>query len=347
MHKNDLIFRAQRVPLVTMPNHDNAVIFACDHNYIWPALLAANAVADHAKNRNFDIRIFSATYVPDRFDEFARPGVTAEVLPMGDFTVKTGITDRYSMATFLRLFALRKIEADYKRILYLDADITLRHGDVGVFWDADLGGRPAAAVRDWFNWGPVKPLNARYAASLGIDAARDGYFNSGYLLVDGPEWCRGGITQKVLNFLDERPDLCRFHDQSALNYVLQGQWAEVSPLWNWQTKVLHHILMIESRNPHVIHFNARRKPWRDPDRLISAGLKDPLIYLADQVGWDVFKEKNQLGPMRPRRELIRAKTMADLYETLPQYHAKVWPYLSRTDFVDMQARPAPELADAS
>ncbi|WP_170335332.1 glycosyltransferase family 8 protein [Ruegeria arenilitoris] len=317
-----------------MPKHKHAVIFACDHNYIWPALLAANAVYDHAASKEFDIRIFSSTYVPDGFAERCRPGVTAEQLPMGDFSVKTGITERYSMATFLRLFAIRKIEADYDRILYLDADVAVRHGDVNVFWEADLGGRPAAAVRDWFNWGPVKPLNAGYMQSLGISEATGGYFNSGYLLVDAKEWARQDLVGEVLCFLDSCPELCRFHDQSALNYVLKGRWAEVSPLWNWQTKILHHILMIETRDPHVIHFNARRKPWRDRERMIGVAFKDPLKDLAHAVGWDAFDDEYSMGPMRRRKERVRAETIAALYQSLPTYMSQIWPYLSREDFID-------------
>lgn len=317
-----------------MSNHQNAVIFACDHNYIWPALLAANAIYDQAATHDFDIRIFSATYVPDGFAELCRPGVTAEVLPMGDFSVKTGITERYSMATFLRLFAIRKIETEYNRVLYLDADIAVRHGDVNVFWDVDLGGRPAAAVRDCFNWGHVRPLNANYMQSLGISEETGGYFNSGCILLDMREWAQQDLVGSVLEFLDTQPELCRFHDQSALNYVLKGRWAEISPLWNWQTRILHHILMIETRDPHIVHFNARRKPWRDRERLINVAFKDPLKNLAKKVGWDAFNDEYSMGPMRPRKEQIRAREIAALYQSLPSYMSQIWPYMSRDDFID-------------
>ncbi|MEM7270610.1 MAG: glycosyltransferase family 8 protein [Pseudomonadota bacterium] len=315
----------------------NAVIFACDHNYIWPALLAANAVAEFASDLNFDIRIFSCTYVPDNFAEHAAPGVQAEVLPFGDFTVKTGVTERHSMATFLRLFAVQKILADYDRILYFDADMTVRHGDVGVFWDADLGGRPTAAVRDWINWGVVRRPNRDYLHGLGISEETGGYFNSGFLLIDAKEWRRLDLIGQILKFLDEEPELCRFHDQSALNYVMKGRWAEVSPLWNWQTKVLHHILLIETRNPYVVHFNARRKPWRDRDRMLGSEFAGPMQRIASKTDWTAFDDDHYAGPMRARREMIRAEELAQLYQTLPEYLETISPYLGRTDFVDVTA----------
>lgn len=319
----------------------NAVIFACDHNYIWPALLAANAISDHAKVKDFDIRIFSATHIPDQFSDFARPGIEAEVLSMDGFTVETGITDRYSMATFLRLFALEKIQDDYDRILYLDADIAVRHGDVDIFWTTDLGERPVAAVRDWFNWGKIKPVNQRYMNSLGISQDTGGYFNSGFLLVDAAKWRQENLSDQVRRFLVDQPELCRFHDQSALNYILKSRWAEVSPLWNWQTRVLHHILMIETRDPHIVHFNARRKPWRDRERIINVAFKDPLIHLAKQVGWNAFDDEYSLGPMRVRKEKVRAIETAELYASLPEYLDQIWPYLSRTDFIDTNPGESP------
>lgn len=253
---------------------------------------------------------------------------------MGDFTVQTGISERHSMATFLRLFALKKIENDYDRILYLDADVSIRHGDVGVFWDVDMGGRPAAAVRDWTNWGNIKRHSQRYFDQLGVSMQDGGYFNSGFLLVNGPVWTEMDITQRVYNFLEEHPDKCRYHDQSALNGVLAGQWAEVSPLWNWQTKVLHHILMIETCDPHLVHFNARRKPWRDRDRLLGNEFRGPMIELADKVGWEVFDRPYSRGPMRPRNARIRSKHLAELYASMPNYLEHTRKYINRSDFLD-------------
>lgn len=318
-----------------MGKQKNVVIFACDHNYIWPALLAANSIARYASRLDFDIRIFSCTYIPDGFTERCAKGVTAEILHMGDFSVKTGITERYSMATFLRLFALEKIADNYDRILYLDADIAVRHGDVNIFWDVDMQGKPAAAVRDWINWGFIKTHNRNYMEALGATQENGGYFNSGFLLIDCKEWQRLDLTNAVKAFLDEKPELCQYHDQSALNGVLAGNWAEVSPYWNWQTKVLHHILMIEARDPNIVHFNARRKPWRDRDRLLGYEFKGPMMDLANEVGWDAFNDVYSAGTMRPRKELIRAQQLSKLYNTLPLYIKTVKPFLYRTDFIDL------------
>lgn len=317
-----------------MPTNKYAVIFACDHNYIWPALLAANGIVKHARNRNFDVRIFSCSHIPDGFIERCEEGVTAEILSMGDFSVKTDITARYSMATFARMFALEKTQHEYERVLYLDADISVRHGDVGVFWDVDFNGKPAAAVRDCLGWGEIRPTNLRYINSLGSTPESGGYFNGGVLLADCKAFRDQNIVSKARNFLEEKPELCKYHDESAFNAALAGNWSEISYLWNWQMRMLHHILLVETRDPHVVHFNARRKPWRDRDRLLGTEFKGPLMKLADDVGWDAFVDEYSHGQMRPRKERIRATQMRDLYDTLPRHLQWIKAYMNRTDFID-------------
>ena len=49
-------------------------------------------------------------------------------------------------------------------------------------------------------------------------------------------------------------------DQALLNGVLRGDWAEMSPLWNWQfTWASSHLLGMA--DPFVVHFIGPLKPW--------------------------------------------------------------------------------------
>ena len=60
---------------------------------------------------------------------------------------------------------------------------------------------------------------------------------------------------------DARSDLARLgRDQALLNGILRGNWAEMSPLWNWQfTWASSHLLGMA--DPFVIHFIGPTKPW--------------------------------------------------------------------------------------
>jgi hypothetical protein len=55
------------------------------------------------------------------------------------------------------------------------------------------------------------------------------------------------------------------HDQTLLNCVLKGDWAELSPVWNWQYTRASR-LFESMEGAHVVHFIGSLKPWRDPDR---------------------------------------------------------------------------------
>jgi hypothetical protein len=53
------------------------------------------------------------------------------------------------------------------------------------------------------------------------------------------------------------------HDQTLLNCVLRGRWAELSPTWNWQYS--WSARMSEAMlDANIVHFIGADKPWKDP-----------------------------------------------------------------------------------
>ncbi len=312
----------------------NAVIFCCDANYFWPAALAANRVASLAPERDFDIRIFCSDPIPDAFCRHAAPGVTAEPLSMGDFSFFRAFSDRISKAAFLRIFALDRIAADHDRVIYYDVDVTFRHGDLSRLFALDLGDKTIGAVRDTADWTTPSERDARYFAALGVGPDTGGYFNSGFLLVDTARWQAQGIGETTLRFIAEHPDLCRYNDQSALNHALAGKWAELSPLWNWQVRDAEVLALVDTRDPHVVHFNGRQKPWRDSQRQIPAAFKDPFRDWGRQVGWTLPPEIEDRVYTRKKREASRAQAIAQTYAGLPDWVEAHKRYLRRKDFID-------------
>ena len=315
-----------------------AVIFACDHNYIWPALIAANALVKAAGKPDFDVRICSTTFVPDGLAELCEETVSAEVISMGDFIPKTGVTDRFSLSTFACLFAIEKIHQDYERVLYLDADISVRNADLALLWNADMGSKPIAAVKDSMVWKTPRRGFEAYMVALGCSAERRDYFNSGCILVDCKRWKSGRYCQKILELLDEHPHLCKFHDQSAFNAVFAQNWAEISYLWNWQLALKHNLILIETRDPHIVHFNLGTKPWDDPARLLPADSKIPFVDLFDKGVWPALRADSLTGKVKPRKEAKTLGTLRKLHNTLPEYLLSVSAYLNRTDFIDFDQK---------
>lgn len=321
-----------------MAKNKFAVIFACDHNYIWFALNAANSLVRNSDNANFDTRIFSCTFVPDGFDEHCDPRVSAETISMGDFVPSTGFTQRHSIATFARIFAIEKVAKEYDRIIYLDADIAFQHGDISIFWDIDLKDHPIAGVRSPSSWGANSPKTQRYYSNLSPKIVNGQYYNTGFLLLDCNVWKTEGIFDKIVSFLEEFPELCRYHDQSAFNAVFAGRWAEISYLWNWQISNLLNAFLIRTRDPHIIHFNHQVKPWRDPKRLLEPEYKRSLMNLSEAAGLDIFDGWFQRGSMSSKNESNYVRRMADNYNRLPEYLAAITPYLDREDFIDFEGK---------
>ena len=131
-----------------------------------------------------------------------------------------------------------------------------------------LAGKAVGAVPEWAWSGPE---TARRLAALGI-APGHRYVNSGVLVLDLARWRREGIADRILAYVAEHGDRLAYHDQDALNAVLQDEIAPVGQRWNLQPLMLgrfsrgtdpdgHRRARAARRNPGIIHYTTARKPW--------------------------------------------------------------------------------------
>ncbi|MGI6245240.1 MAG: glycosyltransferase family 8 protein [Pseudochelatococcus sp.] len=168
-------------------------------------------------------------------------------------------------AAYRRLLLPFVLPARYERILYLDCDTLVVRPGLGRVFDLDLGGRAFAAALDMiflkdFEDGPFTAEFRAYRAELGF-ALDTPYFNSGVQLIDRRRWLAERITERAIAFARARPDLCRFHDQSALNAVTRGCWAPLSPRFNFMGDFLL-LDLLRDIAPVVLHFVNDPKPWQ-------------------------------------------------------------------------------------
>jgi hypothetical protein len=234
-----------------------AVVFACDRHYAPFALFAATQVARLHPGRDFDICLCS----PDG-DLPLAPGLAG--FGFGYCSVDTGgafaglgVDRRRTQAMYLRLALPAAFEGRYRRLLYLDSDVFVQGGDFRALLSLDLGGRAVAAVRDNRQWRTPQRRPAEFRR-LGLPAAR--YLNSGVLLIDVPRYRELSILERCLEIGRAHPEVLSNHDQSLLNLALNGAWAELSPLWNWQYTWASRFFETMA-DPHVVHFIGPKKPW--------------------------------------------------------------------------------------
>ena len=238
--------------------HRHAVVFCCDDNYLPYAAFAAAQLAALAPERDFDIVICADTPL----DLPATLDLRRCAIDAGGMFDGFGLDARRTVSTYLRLAVPEALAPDYDRILYLDSDVFLRGGDFGALLRVNLHGRPAAAVRDNQQWRSP----GRHPADLrALGLSNGAYFNAGVMLIDVKAWRESGMLDRALSFGARHAGRMQHKDQTLLNAVLQGSWAEMSPVWNWQYTRASRLFeaMLET---HVVHFIGPAKPWADPQQ---------------------------------------------------------------------------------
>lgn len=236
---------------------DTAVIFAGDGTYARLALHAASQLRALHPHRSFDICLCDTSMPEAAPAGLADLGVRmCAVDPHGAFDGLRLDAGRKPVV-YLRLALPQAFAGQYRRILYLDADIFIQRGDFAALLDVDMGNRPIAAVRDNSQW-RTPNRRPRQFRRLGLPTAP--YFNAGVMLIDVDRWRAADIAGRAIALGETNRDRMIRHDQNLLNSVLQGDWAELSPVWNWQyTRASNLIETMVGAN--LIHFIGPKKPW--------------------------------------------------------------------------------------
>ncbi|MHA3914884.1 glycosyltransferase family 8 protein [Halovulum sp. GXIMD14793] len=255
---------AQIIASSCRPKHDKAVILACDEGYLPYAVCVVQMLMDLCPGRGFDIVICGTTSqalpaaIADADVRYCHIKLAPEIAEMegGGYI---------SSATYIRLGLPSAFADTYARILYLDTDIFVASSDLERLFEVDLKGKAFGAVRDSRQWRQPK-RQAEEFQQLGLPPAS--YFNAGVLMIDTDAWIRQSVTEKTLSVHQKNGRRTfRSHDQSLLNIALYEDWAELSPVWNWQRSWKFDLLMLRAA-PHIIHFIGPLKPWLDSPTML-------------------------------------------------------------------------------
>ena len=172
---------------------------------------------------------------------------------------------RISCAAYYRILMPDLIDSSVSRFLYLDADIIVNR-DLQELFETDLNHMVLGAVDDLV----TIDSNMHHYLNLPEENA---YFNSGVLLIDVRKWKDGNFGERVMSFISANYELCKFHDQDALNALLFKDRFSLPPKYNQQIgffllrksdilKVFNFKAIADAKkNPVIIHFNGLEKPW--------------------------------------------------------------------------------------
>lgn len=315
----------------------NAVCLCTDRRMLIPALFVANAVKSHpaTSDNRFDIIIFAepseVTGVHRSWME-QRGILLCEDMDMSRMRGVGIFQERLSAATLMKLMLAGHLAGRYDKILYLDCDLTI-HGDISPIFSLDTAPLALAAVPSGRVW---TGLNKKMRDDFNDHCHKLGmtnpyrFFNTGVLYIDVERWNGENLGERALEFIRHNTDLCSLPDEHALNAILDGNIAELSPMWNAAPRPRWYKSKTGNTGACIIHHMGEDKPWRRfaygkpllfPDltayRLYNNFLKDSPWpgWLDEQWGWhDLY--------MNIRGEAGRILRILKLRGTLEEPSAK-------------------------
>jgi len=225
------------------------VVIAFTSNYLIPAATLIHSVL-LSSSSSFEFICLTGETLPDRQKKMLEEMTEGRVvfryvdtlaLPDGVY-----VDPRYSVAAEYRLL-LPELLPDYDKVIYVDCDVIVRKDLAECFLSTDLGNGLLAAVFE-----------------------REGYFNSGFLLMNLAQMREEGTSSRLLDVL--KTDYLEFPDQDALNQVCKGRTVALSPSYNgirtfWLPQYKNDFLSLYSESDYSemvnsgnIHYSGG-KPW--------------------------------------------------------------------------------------
>jgi lipopolysaccharide biosynthesis glycosyltransferase len=226
-----------------------ALVLACDDNFIPFASVVARRVTRYAREK-FPIVIVSDGVTEE--NKILAQKFCPEISFIEAGHILTGhafgFRPPFSRACYLRLF-FNEILAGFDRVAYIDCDVS-----------------PLTDVQPLLQMAPKAAsfIAAQDLSVLMIDDFHtrlplppgSSYFNSGVMVMDLKAMQGEGIFASALKFAKEKPELCVYVDQDALNVAAAGRWQVLDWRWNAMGFLLDRI-----NRPYFIRHITGNKPW--------------------------------------------------------------------------------------
>lgn len=250
------------------------ICFATDDNYVKTTAIAIMTVLLTNKDEEISFYILSQSLARKNKEtlqntvfkyssksEICFCILTSSIIDKFYSTIKK--ENHVSLATYLRLFIPSLLPNSVQKILYLDGDIICADS-LRPLYETDLKDSSLAAAHDERNCDSESFQRLKYPM-------KNGYFGAGVLLINVDYWRKNNIQQKTLDFVLSNKEICVWHDQDALNKILNGTVKFCHIKYN----VYEHLYENENNypasfdteikeavgNPVIIHFCSGRKPW--------------------------------------------------------------------------------------
>lgn len=317
----------------------NLIVLCTDPGFFVPSLVVADQVSRQAMDPSPDIILYLNEFTEEQLNEVSflenemqikMQPVQRDLLDIGN-TFDEHFTRGISTTALMRLALAELIPDGYDAITYLDGDMQIA-GDLTQFLQTPpppnqiLAGSEAYVILKT-KQNAISPWLVGYLSNLGMSEP-DNYFNSGMLRFRPELW--KPIAKEALDYFRKNPAICTNYDQSALNAVLNGNWAKAHPAYNWHTffNKLAYPSIFEKK---IVHFASRPKPWTGMHEGWSPSYALPYI--------DLVARYPVLAPYIPLRDkpsmlehIKHFKNRGAAAFGRKRYRAWLGQYMARTDF---------------
>ncbi len=211
-----------------------------------------------------------------------------------------------SRATYLRLLIPELLPQNIDKAIYFDCDIII-NSSIEELWTYDLSNMAIAAV--------LQIGSGTEAERLGYPISY-GYFNAGVTVVN-IKYCREhNICNLFMDYIHKNGDKLLYNDQDVLNGVLYDKCLHILPQWNMTSLIYTPDLKKRGdsrrgkiindyseekknaikykKNPPVLHFVSRPKPWQK-------NCVHPLYNLYYEYAYKTINFKN----IKPQNSVLR------------------------------------------
>lgn len=337
--------------MVNEGKHIIPVVMASDNNGKFPLIVALTSLLTTAhKITSYDVHLLLSKDVNDDFR--AKINEIADKFPQHKIKLYVGLGEEFSdlslnishvtTPTFYRL-KLPEVLSNVKKCIYLDIDVIVRK-DLSELFRLNVDDKYIAGVRAAGYYYPED--KARDTSSmLNIDDIFS-YVNAGVLLINLEAMRKNGIP-KIFNELTQRnfPSM----DQDILNSACYGKIRIINPMYNLMTKYnpiddksymknkglqLSYTLKEWNnarKNPVIIHFADKIKPWDDAKSCManlwwdvakkSAFFKDILWYFRKIISQD--NEIVEPEFYKQKLDYLKNNLINDIYNTLSTYRIDI------------------------
>lgn len=269
-------------------SHSLNIAYGTDKNFLFGCAVSITSILIENKDLDFSFHVFTDSFTEDDRTKFKALSeqykTNISIYLVNAANLKSLPENKlWTYAIYFRFIIADYFSDKLERIVYVDSDVVC-NGSIRDLSTLSLDGVVAAGVteRDESWW-------RQRAETLGDRQIANGYFNTGVLVINVPEWKRldvSTLAMKSLNDQNIRSKLT-YYDQDVLNMVLAGCVLFLDKIYNTQFS-LNYELKKNCENPITestvfIHYIGPTKPWHEWAQYPSA---TPFYQAKKRSPWD-------------------------------------------------------------